>query len=163
MTTDQFNMSTSSGMIGGANPGENEHGIFHGQSEDPNRTVGHHNNIGGGMIGFGVLDQDGQMIDYILREQDRLLPIANVSRIMKMAVPSNAKISKEAKECVQECVSEFISFITSESSDRCNQDKRKTINGEDIIWAMENLGFDNYVQLLKIYLLKYKDVILTVF
>ena len=115
------------------------------------------------MIGFGVLDQDGQMIDYILREQDRLLPIANVSRIMKMAVPSNAKISKEAKECVQECVSEFISFITSESSDRCNQDKRKTINGEDIIWAMENLGFDNYVQLLKIYLLKYKDVILTVF
>lgn len=93
----------------------------------------------------------------LVREQDRLLPIANVSRIMKMAVPSNAKIAKDAKETVQECVSEFIAFVTSEASDRCHQEKRKTINGEDLLWAMESLGFDNYVQLLKIYLQKYKE------
>lgn len=49
-----------------------------------------------------------------LREQDRFLPIANVSKIMKRAIPSNGKVAKDAKECVQECVSEFISFITSE-------------------------------------------------
>jgi len=48
------------------------------------------------------------------KEQDRYLPIANVARIMKRALPENAKIAKDAKECVQECVSEFISFITSE-------------------------------------------------
>jgi Histone-like transcription factor (CBF/NF-Y) and archaeal histone len=39
---------------------------------------------------------------------------ALVARIMKGALPENAKIAKEAKECMQECVSEFISFITSE-------------------------------------------------
>lgn len=39
---------------------------------------------------------------------------APVARIMKLALPENAKIAKEAKECMQECVSEFISFITSE-------------------------------------------------
>jgi nuclear transcription Y subunit beta len=39
---------------------------------------------------------------------------APVARIMKSALPENAKIAKEAKECMQECVSEFISFITSE-------------------------------------------------
>lgn len=39
---------------------------------------------------------------------------APVARIMKNALPDNAKIAKEAKECMQECVSEFISFITSE-------------------------------------------------
>ena len=39
---------------------------------------------------------------------------APVARIMKIALPDNAKIAKEAKECMQECVSEFISFITSE-------------------------------------------------
>jgi histone H3/H4 len=39
---------------------------------------------------------------------------ALVARIMKGALPDNAKIAKEAKECMQECVSEFISFITSE-------------------------------------------------
>lgn len=48
------------------------------------------------------------------REQDRFLPIANISRIMKKGVPANGKIAKDAKETVQECVSEFISFITSE-------------------------------------------------
>lgn len=35
---------------------------------------------------------------------------------MKNALPDNAKIAKEAKECMQECVSEFISFITSEGT-----------------------------------------------
>lgn len=75
------------------------------------------------------------------REQDRFLPIANIARIMKKTLPANAKIAKDAKEVrarregggldkpnplaeallaalrpqtVQECVSEFISFITSE-------------------------------------------------
>jgi nuclear transcription Y subunit beta len=41
---------------------------------------------------------------------------APVARIMKSALPENAKIAKEAKECMQECVSEFISFITSEGT-----------------------------------------------
>jgi hypothetical protein len=83
------------------------------------------------------------------KEQDRFLPvrhpmikgveiealtrtgycsqIANVARIMKNAVPSTAKIAKDAKECVQECVSEFISFITSEAAERCQLEKRKTV------------------------------------
>eukprot|EP00834_Sanchytrium_tribonematis_P007244 NODE_629_length_5211_cov_0.605243.p3 type:complete len:186 gc:universal NODE_629_length_5211_cov_0.605243:1636-1079(-) len=91
------------------------------------------------------------------REQDRYLPIANVSRIMKRTLPDNAKIAKDAKECVQECVSEFIGFITSEAADRCLQEKRKTINGEDILWAMENLGFENYSEVLKLYLQRFRD------
>ncbi|ORX45162.1 histone-fold-containing protein [Piromyces finnis] len=91
------------------------------------------------------------------KEQDRYLPIANVARIMKRALPENAKIAKDAKECVQECVSEFISFITSESSDRCQNEKRKTINGEDILWAMQSLGFENYCETLKVYLHKYRE------
>lgn len=94
-----------------------------------------------------------------LREQDRFLPIANVARIMKISIPKSGKIAKDAKECVQECVSEFVSFITSEASDRCHQEKRKTINGEDILFAMSALGFDNYVPPLKLYLNKYRDAL----
>jgi len=92
------------------------------------------------------------------KEQDRFLPIANVSRIMKKALPANAKISKDAKETVQECVSEFISFITGEASDKCQREKRKTINGDDLLWAMATLGFEEYVDPLKIYLQKYRDM-----
>ena len=92
------------------------------------------------------------------REQDRFLPIANVSRIMKKALPANAKISKDAKETVQECVSEFISFITGEASDKCQREKRKTINGDDLLWAMTTLGFEDYVEPLKHYLHKFREI-----
>ncbi|KAJ8601243.1 hypothetical protein CTAYLR_003250 [Chrysophaeum taylorii] len=91
------------------------------------------------------------------REQDRFLPTANIARIMKRNLPRNAKISKEAKEIVQECVSEFICFVTSEASDKCQQDKRKTINGNDVLFAMEGLGFEKYVDPLKLYLGKYRE------
>ena len=92
---------------------------------------------------------------------------ALVAQIMKMAL---AKIAKEAKECMQECVSEFIPFITSEgrlrckledklfgiadcliiASEKCHQEKRKTVNGEDI---------ENYANALKIFLSKYREVL----
>uniref|UniRef100_A0A0D9V7H8 Transcription factor CBF/NF-Y/archaeal histone domain-containing protein n=1 Tax=Leersia perrieri TaxID=77586 RepID=A0A0D9V7H8_9ORYZ len=94
----------------------------------------------------------------MVREQDRFLPIANISRIMKKAVPANGKIAKDAKETLQECVSEFISFVTSEASDKCQKEKRKTINGEDLLYAMGTLGFEEYVDPLKIYLHKYREV-----
>ena len=91
--------------------------------------------------------------------QDRYLPIANIARIMKNTLPENAKIAKDSKETVQECVSEFISFITSEASDKCLQEKRKTINGDDLLWAMSTLGFDKYVEPLKLYLNKYREAV----
>ena len=95
-----------------------------------------------------------------VREQDRFLPIANISRIMKKALPTNAKVSKEAKETVQECVSEFISFVTSEASDRVQNEKRKTITGDDVLFALSTLGFERYVEPLKIYLAKYRESVM---
>lgn len=37
-------------------------------------------------------------------------------------------------------------------------EKRKTINGDDILIAMTALGFDNYVEPLRLYLNKLRDV-----
>ncbi|CAG9532304.1 unnamed protein product [Cercopithifilaria johnstoni] len=90
-------------------------------------------------------------------EQDRFLPIANISRLMKNVIPRSGKVAKDAKECVQECVSEFISFITSEACDRCLNEKRKTITGEDIIGAFATLGFDNYIEPLNAYVRKFRE------
>ena len=75
---------------------------------------------------------------------------------MKSSVDADTKIAKEAKEKVQECVSEFISFITCEACEKCRQEKRKTINGDDLIHALETLGFDKYAEILKLYLDKYR-------
>jgi hypothetical protein len=36
-------------------------------------------------------------------------------------------------------------------------EKRKTVNGEDVLWAMQTLGFENYSETLKLYLHKYRE------
>lgn len=44
------------------------------------------------------------------------------------------------------------------ASEKCQQEKRKTVNGEDILFAMTSLGFENYSEALKIYLSRYREV-----
>jgi nuclear transcription Y subunit beta len=46
------------------------------------------------------------------------------------------------------------------ASDKCQREKRKTINGDDLLWAMATLGFEDYIDPLKIYLTRYREVIL---
>lgn len=94
----------------------------------------------------------------LVREQDRLMPIANVIRIMRKILPPHAKISDDAKETIQECVSEYISFITGEANDRCQREQRKTITAEDILWAMNKLGFDDSIEPLTVYLHSYREL-----
>jgi nuclear transcription Y subunit beta len=80
--------------------------------------------------------------------------------VRTQALPNNAKVAKDGKDTVQECVSEFVSFITSEASDKCQREKRKTINGDDILWAMSTLGFDKYIDPLKQYLARYRETVM---
>ncbi|KAK0598139.1 hypothetical protein LWI29_031972 [Acer saccharum] len=93
-----------------------------------------------------------------VREQDRFMPIANVIRIMRKILPPHAKISDDAKETIQECVSEYISFITGEANERCQREQRKTITAEDVLWAMSKLGFDDYIEPLTVYLHRYREM-----
>jgi nuclear transcription Y subunit beta len=44
------------------------------------------------------------------------------------------------------------------ASEKCQLEKRKTVNGEDILTAMSMLGFENYAEALKIYLSRYREV-----
>ena len=107
--------------------------------------------------GEGEQGGDQQEKGQSIIDQERFLPIANINRIMKQALPNDTKISKEARECVQECVSEFIAFITCESCEITKVQKRKTINGEDIIKAMRELNFVEYLEVMELYNKKYRD------
>jgi len=56
---------------------------------------------------------------------------------------------------------QLITFVTNPTlaaSDKCQHEKRKTINGDDLLWAMSTLGFYKYVDPLKAYLAKYREV-----
>lgn len=94
---------------------------------------------------------------YEVANEDIVLPKSNVMKIMRLGLPEKFKISGDAIETMQECLSEFIKFITSEASEKCNEEKKKTMTGEDIINAMIILGFDNYSELLRDYLNKYRN------
>ena len=54
-------------------------------------------------------------------------------------------------------MSEYISFITSEACDRCRGGNRKTINGDDLLFALNQLGFEHYIANLQAYYSKYKE------
>ncbi|KAJ1259008.1 hypothetical protein BS78_10G120300 [Paspalum vaginatum] len=93
----------------------------------------------------------------VIREQDRLMPVANVSRIMRHVLPPYAKISDDTKDMIQECVSEIISFVTGEANERCHSERLKTVAAEDIVWAMKSLGFENYVAPLGTFLQRMRE------
>ncbi|TQD80327.1 hypothetical protein C1H46_034125 [Malus baccata] len=93
----------------------------------------------------------------VVRVQDQYMPTANVVRIMRRVLPPHAKITEAAKETVQECVSEYIAFITAEANQRSQREQRKTVSAEDIIWAMSKLGFENYADPLNVFLHRYRE------
>ena len=63
-----------------------------------------------------LLSNDGLASDNFVQNQ----PHGDGSR-------SAAKISREARETMQECVTEFLLFVTSEAQEICESNKRKTI------------------------------------
>ena len=68
--------------------------------------------------------------------------------MMKDVLPKEMKISKEARECVQECVSEYIAFITWKACEIVKENRRSVIVGEDIVQSMNELLFSNYVPIV---------------
>ena len=76
-------------------------------------------------------------------------PFKNVCRNSLVSSPaSNVKCT----------IFELTKLFSYRASDKCQREKRKTINGEDLLWAMSTLGFEEYVEPLKVYLLKYREV-----
>lgn len=69
-------------------------------------------------------------------------------------------VGLEGARCSALCVQLHCDSLTMErrASDKCQREKRKTINGDDLLWAMSTLGFEDYVEPLKVYLHKYREV-----
>nr|VDD56533.1 unnamed protein product [Brassica oleracea] len=74
-------------------------------------------------------------------EQDQYLPIASVTRIMRNAFGYDRK---------------YISFVTAEASDTCQSERRTTITAGDMLSAMSNLGFEDYVEPLNVFIHRYR-------
>uniref|UniRef100_K3WTC2 Transcription factor CBF/NF-Y/archaeal histone domain-containing protein n=1 Tax=Globisporangium ultimum (strain ATCC 200006 / CBS 805.95 / DAOM BR144) TaxID=431595 RepID=K3WTC2_GLOUD len=70
------------------------------------------------------------------------------------------KIDDDAVAFMQECVTEFILFLTSEAKDHCTLDKKKStpLLGSHVVQGMSNLGFSTYAKVLDTYNSKLKKM-----
>jgi len=84
-----------------------------------------------------------------LTEQERLLPLANIAHMMASMLPKNAKISKEAKQLMQELTTEFICFVTSECNDVSLSHNRKSICFDDLVEGFENVDLGMFIPIIK--------------
>jgi nuclear transcription Y subunit beta len=75
--------------------------------------------------------------------------MANVGRIMAMQLAKDAKISRDAKVLMQEMLSEFICFVSSESVDYAIEENNRTITHDAILGAMSRLDFDSFLPCLE--------------
>jgi len=83
------------------------------------------------------------------RPEDLNLPAAVVSRIIKDALPPSTKVSKEAQQAIAKAASVFVLYATSCSNQIADRSNRKTIHGQDVIEAMEDMEFDKFVKPLE--------------
>ena len=132
-----------------------------GSDGSPRATMNESNRNGDSISISDGIERQGSTLDHLppasIFAPDQL-PVANISRLMKQTLPPSYKISREAKETMSVFVSEFILFLTSEASDRCADEKRKTITGEDLLNAMKTLGFEHYEMVCRIWLSKNRAV-----
>ena len=68
------------------------------------------------------------------------------------------RYARNGRPCHLSSTHTCLQTYTPLASEKCQQEKRKTVNGEDILFAMTSLGFENYAEALKIYLAKYREV-----
>ncbi|PNT76054.1 nuclear transcription factor Y subunit B-1 [Brachypodium distachyon] len=86
-------------------------------------------------------------------------PASYLTGIMARALSQHpgARISGGASDAVDRCVEEFIAVVTSAAADWCREQNKTTLDSDDLINAMEDLGFYQYVGPLEDYLRQYRE------
>ncbi|KAL6596574.1 hypothetical protein ACP70R_047217 [Stipagrostis hirtigluma subsp. patula] len=85
------------------------------------------------------------------------IPTAILKRIMRRALPPGTKIAGDAREAVDRCVAEFAAALRSEAAQESRRQRRVTVTGDDLVAAMDSLGFEDYVGPLAEFLRRYRE------
>lgn len=83
------------------------------------------------------------------RVDDLNLPNAVVSRLMKESLPDGISISKEAKTCLSRSASVFVLYLTATAVSECKKENHKTMTAKNVLDALEEIDFENFIEPLK--------------
>ncbi|KZF21250.1 putative CBF/NF-Y family transcription factor [Xylona heveae TC161] len=80
--------------------------------------------------------------------EDLSLPKATVQKIITEILPASSGLTfaKDARDLLIECCVEFITLVSSEANEISEKEAKKTIACEHVTKALEELGFQDYVQ-----------------
>lgn len=81
--------------------------------------------------------------------EDLNLPNAVVTRIIKEALPEGVTVAKDARIAVAKASSIFILYLTSSANIIAKRGNRKIISGQDVIRAMTDIEFDQFIDPLQ--------------
>jgi len=85
------------------------------------------------------------------------LPLAPISRLAKNELPDNIQISKEVKASFAKSAGVFILYLTNQANQFCQKAKRSTISADDVLAAVQELEFDEFLPELQDYLAVYRE------
>jgi len=98
-----------------------------------------------------------QIPNLIGRDKSKM-PITNVTKIMRKFLPNTAKVSDGAKEMIQQSATNYITHVTRKAKEKCQSEYRKIMNADDLLWAIENVGFDEYIGPLSTFLQRCRHI-----
>ena len=75
---------------------------------------------------------------------DFKMPEKVVTKLLKDALPENVVISKDAKDAACRSAGIFILQLSIAAAEKSQMDKRRTLDNQDIIRAVTDLGLGEY-------------------
>ncbi|RPA95321.1 histone-fold-containing protein [Choiromyces venosus 120613-1] len=80
---------------------------------------------------------------------DHTLPKSIVTRLAKGVLPQNTNVQKDAILALSKGGTVFINYLCAAANDQAKQRGRKTINPKDVLEAMEQLEFGEFLPRLE--------------
>mmetsp|Transcript_1792 Transcript_1792/g.2479 ORF Transcript_1792/g.2479 Transcript_1792/m.2479 type:complete len:183 (-) Transcript_1792:84-632(-) len=83
-------------------------------------------------------------------------PLACVRRILRKSLPSSTNVGKDASTAFARACGIFVLYLTACANDFCRENRRQTITANDVLAAVTELDFDEFIPQLKTFLERYR-------
>lgn len=103
------------------------------------------------------------MADKEVKEPEAELPKAQIKRIVKSKLAhlqtgdKEVQINKDALLAFSESSKIFISYLTATANDICKENKRQIVSAEDVLQALDDMEFPEFVEPLRTFLAEYQQ------
>lgn len=80
-----------------------------------------------------------------MAEDEVGLPRATINKMVRDALPSDARLSADCCEKIIDCCTEFVNLISSEANEVCNKESKTTIHPDHVIKALTELQYTEFL------------------